>query len=84
MIFIAQCFRCARLDREGIDNGLLVCAAFPNGVPDDILFNKFRHTSAYPGDNGILFEKRPVPENEDWDRPVPDDWGPDFLLEDEA
>ena len=74
MIFAPQCSSCARLHREKPPESGFSCAAFPNGVPDEILHNKFRHTSPYPGDKGILFEERPVP----------DDWGPDILLDDEA
>lgn len=32
------------------------CNAFPERIPNKILFNKFIHTTAYPGDNGIIFE----------------------------
>lgn len=32
------------------------CKAFPKGIPDEIVENKFKHTKPYPGDNNILFE----------------------------
>jgi len=48
-----QCFRCARYRP---DDGEMLCDAFPDGIPGQISFNKFDHTKAYDGDNGIRFE----------------------------
>lgn len=36
------------------------CAAFPDGIPEDITRLRVRHNTAYPGDNGIRFEAAPV------------------------
>lgn len=33
------------------------CMAFPDGIPDEIWFEKVKHTEPYPGDNGIRFKK---------------------------
>jgi hypothetical protein len=47
------CWRCARYDPLTI-----TCAAFPQGIPKEILNGEFIHTQPYPGDNGILFEPK--------------------------
>ena len=36
------------------------CAAFPNGIPSDILDGTVAHRAPYPGDRGIRYE--PVSE----------------------
>lgn len=38
-----------------------VCAAFPDGKPDDIFFDRVSHREPYPGDGGIQFEKDDKP-----------------------
>ena len=42
---------------EGEEDGVFVCAAFPEGIPDEIVFGSNKHTSPYTGDNGIQYEK---------------------------
>lgn len=34
-----------------------VCAAFPDGIPDEIAFGNNKHLKPYPGDHGIIYEK---------------------------
>jgi len=41
-------------DRSG-ENGL-TCDAYPDGIPDAILFGDSDHKTPYPGDHGITFE----------------------------
>lgn len=44
----------------------LQCDAFPDGIPDDILFG-FDHSEPYPGDNGIRFEASSEEELQVWE-----------------
>lgn len=37
------------------------CAAFPDSIPDEIWNGVNDHTTPYPGDHGIRFEKLPGP-----------------------
>jgi len=50
-----QCFFCKRLSTS--KNKAIVCDAFKNGVPVEILTGEHDHTKPYKGDNGIVFEK---------------------------
>lgn len=35
-----------------------MCEAFPNGIPQAILLGDNKHTTPFPGDNGIMYEKQ--------------------------
>jgi len=59
MIPISQCTRCIRLRHNPPGVFGRRCDAFPDGAPDDIVFNRHYHITPYPGDNGILFEQHP-------------------------
>jgi len=37
----------------------MVCLAFPDGIPDDILGGEVDHTQPHDGDHGIQYEPRP-------------------------
>lgn len=52
------CWRCKHLR----DDAVRACAAFPDRIPDQIWNGWNRHTSPYPGDNGIQFEPVEVPK----------------------
>lgn len=51
------CGECAHLAEEPVDFESMrpKCAAFPGGIPDEILFGGFDHREAHPDDNGIRF-----------------------------
>ena len=34
------------------------CAAFPGGIPEDVLFNRVDHREPVEGDNGVRFEAK--------------------------
>jgi hypothetical protein len=60
MVVLPRCWLCKHIAEEGKTrpNGekYLPCAAFPDGIPDEILWNEVRHDDPYPGDHGIQFE----------------------------
>jgi len=47
---LSQCQRCKHYQ------GASECAAYPDGIPAQIVQNTHDHREAYPGDNGIQFE----------------------------
>ena len=51
MINLPQCAFCRHFNAE--DMSKETCAAFPDGIPADILKNRFDHAYPYPGDAGI-------------------------------
>jgi hypothetical protein len=56
-----MCYSCAHYQgwKGGPDeDGVTCCAAFPDGIPDEILHGQFDHRVPYPGDNDILFEPK--------------------------
>ena len=36
----------------------LACAAYPDGIPEEILTSEVDHHEPYPGDHGIRFEPK--------------------------
>lgn len=45
---------------EQLDRGVyVVCAAFPDGIPDAILTCEVEHTTPHEGDRGIRYEPTP-------------------------
>jgi hypothetical protein len=53
MTKLPPCAFCLHL----LDGKPMHCRAFPDGIPDDILFGNVDHKSPYPGDRGIQFEE---------------------------
>ena len=60
MVTIPWCMYCKHVgeERKTRANGepYLPCAAFPDGIPDEILSDRIKHDRPYPGDHGIQFE----------------------------
>jgi hypothetical protein len=59
MVTLSQCSGCKHSMKAGRRaTGELYgrCAAFPDGIPEEILWNEVRHTKPYPGDHGIRYE----------------------------
>jgi len=51
------CFKCKHYNGINDDTGRYYCKAFPDGIPDDILFAKFDHICIHPDqENNIVFE----------------------------
>ncbi|MBL7976501.1 MAG: hypothetical protein JNJ85_16405 [Candidatus Kapabacteria bacterium] len=52
----AQCELCINL----IERTRRRCDAFPHGIPPEIWNDEIEHTRPYPGDGGIMFEKKMI------------------------
>jgi len=52
---IPICVDCKHM-RGCTEEAGLLCDAFPEGIPDEILLCKFDHHKPYRGDHGIQFE----------------------------
>jgi hypothetical protein len=64
MFIIAQCPCCNHWQSESEKSRFTgTCAAFPDGIPDNVFANKFNHRTEYPSDNGIRFEQNPDKPN---------------------
>jgi len=54
-----SCMRCRHYDFGGrLNPHKNACAAFPDGIPEEILLSRVQHVEPYPGDHGIRFEPR--------------------------
>ncbi len=54
-VIFSQCLDCKNYKGRRPD-GSLTCSAYPEGIPEDILWNRHDHTKHFDGDNGIKFE----------------------------
>jgi len=53
---LLQCGLCKHYINPG--TGLFpTCFAFPEGIPEEIFWNRVDHKKPYPGDNAIQFEE---------------------------
>lgn len=52
---IPQCNSCAHY--QGVKRGVVVCKAYPGGIPDSILFNRMIHNRIYPTQTGTYIWK---------------------------
>ena len=44
--------------KDSVEDGeILVCKAFPNGIPDSIAYGNNKHITSFLEDHGIQFEK---------------------------
>ena len=59
VFFNLQCERCRHFELPNF------CAAFPDGIPEELRIGPTEHTQPYPGDHGIRFEPWiPPPDGE--------------------
>ena len=55
MIIFSRCLNC----KNFINDKKFTCKAFPNGIPDNILFNEKKHNRKIEGQTGeYLFEEK--------------------------
>jgi hypothetical protein len=45
------CALCARR------TDVITCEVYPAGIPEPLLYGEVKHTSSYPGDEGVLFKR---------------------------
>lgn len=53
---IPQCVYCRHFWHDV--KGKNACAAYPDGIPEEIILNKVEHTKPYKQNNDIVFEPK--------------------------
>mgnify|MGYP003590467903 CR=1 FL=1 len=55
------CDSCEHFEESRLDGNVYrqYCAAFPDGIPDEIYFDGADHTKPWKGDHGIRYVKKP-------------------------
>lgn len=53
VLVMPQCLQCTYWEEPGI-----ICAAFPEGIPKEVLMNIVDHKNPVSGDHGIRFAPR--------------------------
>lgn len=61
------CVGCRHFRGFDVSQDSYTCAAFPRGIPIEILTWKVDHTKPYPGDHGIQYEPNDVKPQEETD-----------------
>lgn len=51
-----DCMKCKHLHKPVDGDWGYKCAAFPAGIPEEIITGEVEHRQPYDGDNGIVFE----------------------------
>lgn len=61
-VLVPLCFDCKHFEGDAPTDSMFVyrCAAYPEGIPNEILLLKHDHRQPYPGDHGIQFEQKPT------------------------
>lgn len=60
MVRFPQCPECVHF--QYTDDKRYVCAAYPEGIPEDVLWGKISHKEHIEGDHGYIFKQ--IEENE--------------------
>jgi len=59
MITASPCVFCKHYELRSAVEGEPACAAYPDGIPEEIYEVRKSHLVSQPGDHGIQFEARP-------------------------
>lgn len=69
-----QCLTCTRRQDTGTENGQTRCAAYPDGIPWQILDGRIDHRQPYEGDGGLRYAPMPDIDTRDMDVPPITEW----------